>query len=96
MKNMGIFEIREKALLELVKEYITQKPHPWLVNGNRDKLITYHKEQGINHIQDLQDEKKQTIITQMEAAYHICSAFLVKYDDYIGCTETSPITILAT
>ena len=96
LKNMGIFEIREEALLELVIEYITQKPHPWLVNNNRDKLIKYHKEQGINHIFDLQDEKKRTIITQMEAAYHVCAAFLIQYDDYIGCTETSPITILAT
>lgn len=96
LKNMEIFEIREEALLELVKEYITQKPHPWLVNGNRSSLLVYHKEQGINHIRDLQDEKKQTIITQMEAAYHICSAFLVQYDDYVGCMETSPITILAT
>lgn len=95
LKNMGIFEIREEALLELVIEYITQKPHPWLVNNNRNKLIQYHKEQGINHINDLQDGSKQTIITQMEAAYHICAAFLAQYDDYIGCTETSPITILA-
>lgn len=95
LKNMEIFEIREEALLELVKEYITQKPHPWLVNGNRKHLLSYHKKQGINHIQNLQDGKKQTIITQMEAAYHICSAFLVQYDDYVGCTETSPITILA-
>lgn len=95
LKNMGIFEIREEALLELVIEYITQKPHPWLVNNNRDKLIEYHKEQGINHIHDIQSGREQTIITQMEATYHICAAFLAQYDDYIGCTETSPITILA-
>ena len=94
LNNMGVFEIREEALLELVKEYITQKPHPWLVNGNRDQLLAYHKEQGKNHICDLYDEKKQTIITQMEAAYHICAAILVQYDDYIGCMETSPLTIL--
>lgn len=94
LNNMGVFEIREEALLELIKEYITQKPHPWLVNGNRYQLLAYHKEQGKNHIRDLYDENNQTIITQMEAAYHICAAFLVQYDDYIGCMETSPLTIL--
>ncbi len=94
LKNMGVFEIREEALIELVREYITQKPHPWLVNGNRQQLVAYHKEQGKNHINDLYDEDKETIITQMEAAYHICAAILVQYDDYIGCAETSPITIL--
>lgn len=94
LKKMGVFEIREEALVELVKEYITQKPHPWLVNGNRDELVKYHKEQGIKHINDLQEESNQLLITQMEAAYHTCAAFLVQYDDYIGCTETSPITIL--
>ena len=95
LKNMGIFEIREEALLELVKEYITQKPHPWLINGNREEIIAYHKEQGVRHINDLRDGKNQTKITQMEAAYHTCAALLAQYDDYIGCTEISPINILA-
>jgi len=95
LKNMGIFEIREEALLDLVKEYITQKPHPWLINGNREEMIAYHKEQGVRHINDLRDEKNQTKITQMEAAYHTCAALLAQYDDYIGCTEISPINILA-
>jgi len=93
LKNTGIFEIREEALLELIKEYITQKPHPWLVNGNRDELVTYHKEQGVKHINDLRNGKNQTMITQMEAAHHTCAALLVQYDDYIGCTEISPINI---
>lgn len=96
-KKMGIFEIREEALFELVKEYITQSPHPWLVNNNRSMLVKYHKEHGIIHIRNLKGRcNRQTIITQMEAAYHICAAFLVQYDDYIGCTEISPIIILAT
>lgn len=95
LKNMGIFEIRDKALSELIKEYITQNPHPWLVNNNRESLVAYHKEQGEQHIFNLNNDKKdQVIISQMEAAYHICAAFLVQYDDYIGCTETSPIIIL--
>lgn len=95
LKKMEIFEIREDALIEIVSEYITQKPHPWLVNGNRNELIKYHKEQGVNHINDLKFGKNRSLITQMEAAYHTCAAFLVQYDDFIGCTETSPITILA-
>ena len=96
LKKMGIFEVREEALFELIKEYITQSPHPWLVNNNRSMLTKYHKEHGIIHIRNLKGGyNKQTIITQMEAAYHICAAFLVQYDDYIGCTEISPIIILA-
>lgn len=94
LKSMEIFEIREDVLLDLVKEYITQIPHPWLVNGNRQELILYHEEQASKHIDDLKNDKRVSLITQMEAAYHICAAFLVQYDDYIGCTEVSPITIL--
>lgn len=94
IKSMEIFEIREDVLLDLVKEYITQIPHPWVVNGNRKQLIEYHKEQAKKHIDDLRNQRKVSLITQMEAAYHICASFLVQYDDYIGCTEVSPITIL--
>lgn len=94
-KNMGIFEIKSTALKELVIEYITQKPHPWLVNGNRKALLTYHCNQCEKHIAQLEGTHiHKSIILQTEAAYHICAMFLVQYDDYIGCTETSPINIL--
>lgn len=92
LKGMTVFEIQEKVLLDLVKEYMTQKPHPWLVNGNRQELLNYHKEQAEKHIRDLLNSP--VIITQMEAAYHVCSAFMVMYDEYIGCEEISPIIAL--
>lgn len=94
LKKIGIFEIRNDALLELIKEYITQKPHPWLVNKNNSKLIEYHGEQAQKYIDDFMTEKSNNLIAQTEAAYHICASFLVKYDEYVGCTETSPIIIL--
>lgn len=94
LKNMEIFEIREEALLEIIKEYITQKPHPWLINKNREEIVAYHKRQGGKHINDLQDKGGQTKVTQVEAAYHVCAALLAQYDSYIGCTEVSPINIL--
>ena len=93
LKNMGIFEIKSEALIELVTEYITQKPHPWLINGNRETLLSYHYEQSEKHINML-EENSEGAILQTEAAYHICAAFLARYDDYIGCTEISPIIIL--
>ena len=92
LKNMEIFEIRADVLLVLVKEYMTQKPHPWLVNNNRDMLIKYHIEQAEKHVNELSENP--LISSQIEAAYHICSLFMVKYDEYIGCDELSPINSL--
>lgn len=94
LKNMGIFEIRKEALIELIREYITQKPHPWIVCNNREKLIEYNKRQAEKHVNSLRRGDNQSVISQIEAAYHICAVILGQYDDYIGCTETSPITIL--
>lgn len=93
-RNIGIFEIRESALLSLVKEYITQKTHPWLVN-NKDQVVSYNKEQAEEHIKRL-DNHEKVLILQTEAAYHICATFLALYDKVIGCTETSPIIMLKT
>lgn len=90
--KMGIREIRHDVLKEITKEFMTQKPHPWLICGNREEIIAYNKKQCEQHIKDL--EEKPTIISQMEAAYHLCSVFLARYDNYLGCTEISPITIL--
>lgn len=94
LKNMGIFAIKEDVLKKLVVEYITQNPHPWVVNNNSEKLIKYHKIQAENHILELKNHN-ELIISQIEAAYHICALFLTEYDKYIGCTETSPIIILS-
>lgn len=94
LRNIGIFEIRETALLSLVEEYMTQKPHPWLVS-NKEQVISYNKEQAEEHIKRLDNHEKMLIL-QTEAAYHICAIFLALYDKVIGCTETSPIIILKT
>lgn len=92
LKNMAIFEIQDTVLLDLVKEYITQKPHPWLVNNNEEDLLKYHKEQAEKHIMEL--NTSPVICSQIEAAYHICSLFMIRYDKYIGCDEISPIISL--
>ncbi len=92
LKNMEIFEIKYSVLIDLVIEYMTQKPHPWIVNKNANTLVEYHAEQAAKHIEEL--NSSPVISTQVEAAYHICSIFMVKYDLYIGCNETSPIISL--
>lgn len=94
LKNMGLFEINHNALIELTKEYITQKPHPWIINNNREELQEYNLSQAEFHIKNIKNGNA-TVMSQIECAYHLCSAFLAKYDDYIGCTETSPIIILS-
>lgn len=94
LKNMGVFEIREEVLNGLVEEYITQKPHPWIVK-NEKALLIYHIEQAESHVNNLKDNNK-FLISQTEAAYHICAAILLQYDKFIGSRETSPITILRT
>lgn len=92
LKHMEVFEIKHEVLLALVQEYMTQKPHPWLVNNNRVELLKYHKEQAEKHIIMLQ--QSPLIISQLEAAYHICASFLILYGDFIGADETSPIIFL--
>lgn len=94
LKNMGIFEIRYDSILHLIIEYVTQKPHPWIINKNRDEIVEYHKNQCESHIFNLENGEETISINQTEAAYHICAAFLAQYDDYMGCSETSPIIIL--
>lgn len=95
LKNVGMFEIRSDPLEELIAEYITQKPHPWVVSNNKDDLLQYHKDHGQRHIEVLQSGKTpKSAIAQVEAAYHICAAFLVQYDKFIGFSESSPINIL--
>lgn len=94
LKNMGIFEIRHDAILHLIIEYVTQKPHPWIINNNREEIVEYHKNQCETHILSLENTKTTISISQTEAAYHISAAFLAQYDDYIGCSEMSPIIIL--
>lgn len=93
LKNMGIFEIREEILDSLLIEYISQKPHPWVVNGNKEQLLKYHLEQADSHIRVL-ESKPSLLMAQTEASYHIFAAFLVQYDKVIGCTETYPIAAL--
>lgn len=93
LKNMEIFEIRYNVLESLVTEYMTQKPHPWIVHENRDNLIHYHKIQAEKHIFEIV-ENNCNCSTQIEALYHICSTFMSKYGEIIGCTELSPITAL--
>lgn len=93
LKNMEIFEIQKTVLINLVKEYMTQKPHPWIVNCNRDELLNYHKEQAEKHVTALENNS-QLIILQIESAYHLCTFFMTKYDEYIGCDEMSPIISL--
>lgn len=93
LRNMGIFEVREEVLDSLIIEYITQKPHPWLVHNNSKQLLVYHTHQAEEHINKLK-RNEVSIISQTEAAYHISAAFLVQYDKVIGCTETSPISII--
>lgn len=92
-KNMGVFEIREEILESLIIEYITQKPHPWVVNNNKEQLISYHLSQAEEHIERLKNNTS-LILAQTEASYHICAAFLIHYNRVIGCTETYPLTVL--
>ena len=53
LRNMGIFEVREEVLDSLIIEYITQKPHPWLVHNNSKQLLVYHTHQAEEHINKL-------------------------------------------
>lgn len=95
IKSLGIFEIRKDVLTELIKEYVTERPNPWFVYGNRSEYISYHLSNADEHLEKLTPENGDIHpMLQIEAAYHLCAALLSKYDYYIGCTEISPIKIL--
>ena len=94
IKSLGISRIEKKALLDIITEYVSEPPHPWFVHNNRCELLEYHKKNADKHITDLADRSESNPISQIEAAYHLFAAYLTIYDDYIGCSEISPIIIL--
>ena len=95
IKSLGIFEIRKSILTGLIREYVTERPHPWFVYGNRIDYIAYHIANADEHLDKLSDKNGEIHpMLQIEAAYHLCAALLSKYDNYVGCTEISPIKIL--
>ena len=94
LKNMGVVEIREDALLSLVSEYITQKPHPWVVGENDNEIYNYNIETGLHHIGILQSGQGEQTLAQVESTYHLCASLLLRYDKVVGCSETSPLRII--
>lgn len=95
IKSLGIFEIHREVLKDLIIEYIIKRPHPWFVGENRENTIRYHIERADKHLNDYDDssEMKHPML-QIEISYHLCAALLGQYDEYTGCTESSPISIL--
>lgn len=97
VKRLNIIEINKSALVEIVKEYITQKPHPWVISDdNREEIIAYHLRESRVLISNIKKKNASTdySIQAYEAIYHICASILAKYDNYIGSTELSPLKIL--
>ena len=97
VKRLNIIEINKNALVEIVKEYITQKPHPWVISDdNREDIIAYHLSESRDLIHKIKKKKVSTdySIQAYEAIYHICASILARYDNYIGSTELSPLKIL--
>lgn len=95
VKSLGIFAIHKEPLLELMAEYMTERPHPWFVTRDRDGIIKYHLRQADEHMRkaELGDDRALPVL-QIEIAYHVCAALLARYDDYTGCTESSSVSIL--
>ena len=93
IKSLGISRIEKKVLLNTITEYVSEPPHPWFVHDNRSELLEYHKKNADKHITDLVVNISRNPISQIEAAYHLFAAYLTIYDDYIGCSEISPIIL---
>lgn len=95
VKSLGIFEIKREVLLSLISEYMTERPHPWFVTKDRESLVAYHRERANEHLLAINSEGPRVRpVHQVEASYHVCAAILAWYDEYTGCREVSPVTIL--
>ena len=96
VKSLGISRIRKNVLLDIISEYVSEPPHSWFVNNNRDELLEHHKEETNSYLQKLDSSDEKNPALQVGAAYHIFAAYLTIYDKYIGCTDIAPIKILKT
>lgn len=94
IKSLGISKICKEVLYEIIIEYVSEPPHPWFVNNNRKKLFEEHRNEADRYMSYLINRSDINPIFQIEAAYHIFAGFLTLYDDYIGCTDIGPITII--
>ena len=94
IKSLGIFEIKKEVLLDVICEYVSRPPHPWFVYNNRDDVINYHIRNAEEQIRRMLNDASCNGSFQIESSYHIFAALLSRYNDYIGCTENSPITII--
>lgn len=94
IKSLGISKINREILLKTVIEYVSEPPHPWFVYNNRQDILDYHKKNTDKHLSELIELTKNNPILQIEAAYHLFAAYLTIYDNFVGCTEISPIIIL--
>lgn len=94
IKSLCIFKIRKEVLLNIITEYVTEPPHQWFVNNNREEIYNSHKKDVDRCTNELSRKSTANPLIQIDIAYHLFSAYLSIYDDYIGCTEISPIIIL--
>ncbi len=94
IKRLGISQIKRSVLLDLITEYVTEPPHPWFVNNNRDKLFQMHKDNADKYLSSLSTIDADNPSLQISAAFHLFSAYLTLYDNYLGCTQIGPIKIL--
>lgn len=96
IKKLEIYEIDINILKSIIIQHITQRPHPWVVQSNmRYSTIRYHTQKVFEHIKELnRNENKTDAFHTFEASYHICAGFVSFCNDFIGCSETMPISNL--
>lgn len=100
VKNLGLYNVYIKTLLNLAYDIATQPPQPWFVNEKYKEFnIKYDIERAERHFKIIsnpneEDSKDEIRHSCVDCVDHISSAILTKYDLFIGAGRLKPLTNL--
>lgn len=100
LKNLGLYSVYIKTVLNLAYDIATQPPQPWFVNSKyKTKNIKYDLDRAERHFEIISKSEEDTVVDEIhhsavDCIDHICSAILTKYDLFIGAGRLKPLNSL--
>jgi hypothetical protein len=89
-RELNVFSIRYKTLINLLQDYILEPPHPWIVTPQTmDRITNYNIERANAHFDDLGQGGREYGFeySAKECMQHICAAVLSKYGCFLGVDQ---------
>ena len=100
ISSLNLYRIHVNSLTLLVKEIITQPPHPWIASKEREfSYINYDYERYKSNLAKAKYYRSINKFSKCkyvlkEFVHHACSAFLCYYSVYMGCGTLAPLYVL--